>query len=179
MVQYEQLSNTELNAKYWNMINRCYSEEYQETNPKYKDCAVCDDWRKDMYKFYDWARNRFYRVDEEQIDLDKDILVKGNKIYSPSTCIFVPHSINVIFSNLTKNPIYHPKNDEYSISMQVEGKNVKIGTFKTETEAKLAYIEHKLAYIQAKAELYKDKIPQELYEAMMSRNIELEDWEQQ
>ena len=32
------------------------------------------------------------------MELDKDILFKGNKIYSPSTCIYVPHRINSLFT---------------------------------------------------------------------------------
>ena len=36
--------------------------------------------------------------------LDKDILVKGNKIYSPNTCIFAPENINNLLQLIKENP---------------------------------------------------------------------------
>lgn len=158
-----------------NMYDRCYSNKYHERSPRYKDCSMCAEWLDDYNSFYDWVRENYYIVENEQIDLDKDILVKGNKVYSPDTCIFAPHSINTYFENLTREPVKVA--DKYRIDIYIEGKSINIGYYNTEEEAKKAYIKHKEAAILAKADLYKDKIPRKLYDAMVNWSIELSDWD--
>ena len=72
--------------KVWHsMMNRCYSKKYHSKFPTYQNCSVCNEWTY-LSNFKRW-------FDENYVDgyvLDKDILVKGNKVYSPETCCFVP-----------------------------------------------------------------------------------------
>ena len=68
------------------MLRRCYSAKYQEKQPTYKGCRVCDDW---LYysNFKNWYDKSYYEVENKTSQLDKDILIKGNKVYSPDTCV--------------------------------------------------------------------------------------------
>ena len=176
MINYKRdLTKTDMCHMWNNMYTRCYNPNYHERSPQYKECAICDEWLDDKESFYEWVRENYYTVGDEQMDLDKDILVKGNKIYSPDTCIFTPHSINAYFENLTREPIYRPTLNKYKMDIFLEGTNVNIGYYDTSDEAKKVYIKHKEAAILAKADLYKDRIPRKLYNAMVGWKIELSD----
>lgn len=178
MVNYiRDIDKKKLNSLWHNMYQRCYSDKYHEDSPQYIGCTMCDEWLDDKEAFYDWVRENYYTVGTEQVDLDKDILVKGNKIYSPETSIFAPHSINTYFENLTREPIYLSKLYKYRMDIFIEGKNINIGYYDTEEKAKKAFIKHKEAAILAKADLYKDSIPRKLYDAMVNWSIELSDWD--
>lgn len=76
--------------KTWNhMLQRCYSAKYQEHKPTYKGCTVAEDWLV-FSKFKAWAEAQ----DWEGLQLDKDILIEGNKVYGPDTCAFVTPLVN-------------------------------------------------------------------------------------
>ena len=72
-----------------NMIGRCYSQKVQQKNITYAGCAVCDDWLT-FSKFKAWMEVQDWKGKQ----LDKDILVVGNKVYSPNTCAFVDRATN-------------------------------------------------------------------------------------
>ena len=77
----------------WNrMLRRCYDESLHKEHPKYAECRVCDEWM--LFSTFERWFNEHYILGWE---LDKDILVKGNTIYAPETCCFVPHEINLLF----------------------------------------------------------------------------------
>ena len=71
------------------MLERSYSQRYHALNPTYKDCSVCKLWLR-FSEYKKWMEAQ----DWEGKDLDKDILVPGNKVYSPLTCCFVSHAVN-------------------------------------------------------------------------------------
>lgn len=76
--------------KVWvNMIFRCYSEKMLARHPTYAGCSVCDDWLT-FSKFKLWMEGQDWSGKE----LDKDILIPGNKIYGPDYCVFVDSSTN-------------------------------------------------------------------------------------
>ena len=81
------------------MLERCYDTEHSYKFPTYENCIVCDEWLN-YQNFARWFDINYYEIEGEVMCLDKDILFKGNKIYSPKTCIFVPRGINNLF---TKN----------------------------------------------------------------------------
>lgn len=87
-----------ISYKHWvSMLKRCYDEKFHIKYKSYKDCSVCEEWHN-YSNFKKWFNENYYEIDGEKIALDKDILIKGNKIYSPNTCIFVPERINGLFT---------------------------------------------------------------------------------
>ena len=62
--------------KTWkNSLERCYSFKYQENNPTYKGCSVCEEWLT-LSNFKEWYDKQYY---VKGFQLDKDIIKAGNK----------------------------------------------------------------------------------------------------
>lgn len=78
------------------MLQRTYGED-RPSNKTYYDCEVVEDWFN-FQNFALWAENQPYKYEEDSC-LDKDILIKGNRLYSPETCCFLPNIINVFISS--------------------------------------------------------------------------------
>lgn len=72
-----------------NMLKRCYSPKYQENRHGYRDCVVCEEWVR-FSNFKTWMEKQPWKGNH----LDKDLLVRGNLIYSPETCIFISPRVN-------------------------------------------------------------------------------------
>lgn len=174
-------SNIMKARRLWNDMNtRCYNEKLHKRFPEYKDCKICDYWLKDKNRFFKWVEENYYMVGSEQMDLDKDILCKGNKTYSPETCIFVPHSINTLLLNCRRKRGKYPigvsfHKGKYRAALNIDNAKVKLGIFDTPEEAFLEYKRHKEALIIVTADKYKNKIPSKLYKAMMNWKIEIDD----
>ena len=85
-------------SRWKDMLKRCYSENYHQQQPTYNDCTVCDEW---LYfsNFKKWMEKQ----DWEGKQLDKDFLVKGNRVYSPDTCVFLHSKINSFFLDCGSN----------------------------------------------------------------------------
>lgn len=166
--------------KVWEgMLRRCYYDKYLEKNPTYKECSVCEEWH--CYEnFKKWFDENYYEIDGEIMNLDKDILIKGNKIYSPSTCIFVPRRINSLFVKCDALrgdlPIGVCKNgNKFVAKCEINGKKRYLGRFDTPIEAFQCYKQFKEQYIKQVAEEYKDKIPSELYDALYRWEVDIND----
>lgn len=71
------------------MLKRCYCEESLKVRPTYRGCTVCAEWHN-FQNFAEWYESN--HVDGRH--MDKDIKIDGNKIYSPSTCLFVTQKEN-------------------------------------------------------------------------------------
>ena len=168
-----------------NMLARCYSEKYHEKRPTYKDCEVSEEWLN-YSNFKKWFNNNYYEVDGENMQLDKDILVKGNKIYSTDTCVFVPQNINKLFikSNKARGELpigvgFHKVTNKYQANCKTfhNGKSMKknLGYYNTPEEAFNIYKQFKEKCIKQVADEYKDRIPQKLYDAMYKWEVEITD----
>jgi hypothetical protein len=112
--------------KWHDMINRCYNAKFHERQPQYKGCTVCEEWLN-YSNFKVWYDQ--HKISGMSLDLDKDILFKGNKVYSPETCCFVPHAINTLFLNSKKSrgdlPVgvsYSERDQKYRAEMSFMGR---------------------------------------------------------
>ena len=84
-------------SRWRDLLKRCYSDKFQNKNTSYIGCSIASEWIK-FSNFKSWMEKQ----DWEGKELDKDLLVQGNKVYGPSTCIFVPREINLIVKNSVK-----------------------------------------------------------------------------
>lgn len=163
------------------MLQRCYDEKVHKVEPRYKDCAVCEEWHS-LFRFNEWYLKNYYSISNERMELDKDILLKNNKIYSPDTCVFVPQRINTLFVTANKIrgefPIgvyYDRQKKRYIANMTYNGKSIKVARCITPIEAFYEYKFYKEYYIKEIAEEYKERIPDRLYNAMLKWEVEITD----
>ena len=91
--------NTKCYDTWKHMHTRCYDPKFHKKHPTYENCTVCKEWNN-YQTFAKWDNENYYEVENEQMVLDKDILCKGNKVYSPEPCVYVPQSINKVFSKI-------------------------------------------------------------------------------
>ena len=162
------------------MLSRCYRKNRSKLHP-YDDVEVCKEWHN-FQNFAEWFYNNYYEVNGEDMQLDKDILVKGNKIYSPETCIFVPKNINYLFikskSKKGQYPIgvsYDKNRNKYQAGLSMYGKRIALGRFDTLEEAFLTYKKAKEEYIKEVANNYKSLIPEKLYVTMINYSVDIND----
>jgi hypothetical protein len=173
--------------KLWvGMLERCYSKTLHIKYPAYAHCSVYGEFKHYTY-FREWCcvQEGYKRQDSNgrYYQLDKDILVKGNKVYSEDTCIFIPPALNLI---LIKNdairgqyPVGIHKQtigDKYIVHAPDEnGKRVYCGSFVTVEEAFLTYKKLKESWIRKLTESYKGSIDNRAYEALMNYQVEITD----
>lgn len=170
---------SEAYIKWHDMINRCYNERFLEKHPQYQGCTVCEEW-KNFSNFKVWYESHKYG--DVVLDLDKDILFKGNKIYDPAHVVLVPHEINGLFVNgkgkrgdLPLGVYFDKDKGKYRACMAFMGRQIKLGIFETAEDAFARYKEYKEDFIKDIAEQYKDKIPDKVYQAMIGWKIEIDD----
>ena len=134
----------------------------------------------------EWIEENFYEIPGETMCLDKDILCKGNKVYSRETCIFVPQRINSLFTKRNKargkDPIgvYQLPSGNYMASCKDgNGKSVYLGVYSTKKEAFKIYKEYKENVIKETIDSYEGKIPEPFYSklrtAMYNYEVEIYD----
>lgn len=164
------------------MLQRCYSKKYQEKHPTYIDCFVCSEWHN-FQNFAEWFNENYYEVDDKRMELDKDILIKGNKIYSPENCVFVPQNINKLFTKNNNSRGEFPigvhfnknANKFESYCNNENGEKIYFGLFDNSIDAFYEYKNFKENIISKVANEYKSKIPEKLYNAMLLWKVEITD----
>ena len=82
------------------VLERCYSLYQADKFPTYKGCSISKGWEC-FQNFAKWFEEN-WKPHMKGWHLDKDILIKGNKIYSPETCCFVPSEINGVITHRVK-----------------------------------------------------------------------------
>lgn len=141
--------------KWCQMLSRCYSKNIQERQPTYKGCTVWEEWLT-FSNFKKWMEQQEW----EGRALDKDFLVEGNKVYGPTTCVFIPNNLNSFIVTGAKARGEYPlgvsyaKKPKYMVNERSKpyrsmirnqtGKKVSLGEYLTPKEAHQAYLVAKL-----------------------------------
>ena len=174
--------------KWGNMLQRCFDNKYKQKEPTYKDATCCERWLcfanfledlEILKQEHNWRSN-------EKLQLDKDILYKGNKVYSLESCILVPDWINKLFikrdNDRGEYPIgvcYHKQAKKYQAQCNINGENKNLGRYNTSEQAFNAYKNVKEQEVKRIADdcVLKGYITKDsrLYNAMISYQIEITD----
>lgn len=159
--------------KWHGMIRRCYSRKLHQRHSTYSGCSVCEEW-KTLSKFKEWFDQQ--PLERYSWDLDKDLLLPDNKVYSPETCILVPHWLNtfVVESNAIRGQymvgVYWEKQKGKfkSYISDGTGKMKSLGLFTDELSAHIAWKAAKLQMVHdRKDEL--NQIDHRLYDVLVKR----------
>lgn len=163
-----------------NMLGRCYNPEYQLNFPTYKGCTVADHF-KYYPNFKAWC-NRQVGFNENGWVLDKDIILKGNKVYSGINCCFVPHEINNLFvksdarrENLPIGVTFNKSSNNYTAQYSLNGRSKYIGNYESIIESFEAYRKVKELHIKFVADRWRNLIDHRTYEALMNYKVEVTD----
>ena len=173
--------NTKEYDLWYSMLQRCYSTTLKKKRPTYEGCKCSDNFKSYEY-FYEWC-NKQIGFGVGGFELDKDLLTKGNKVYSENTCVFIHKDINMVLTKSTasrgKYPIgvHWSKRDKAFVAMvcKNKGKQEYLGHFKTEIEAFNAYKQAKEAFIKEQAEKWESQIDPRAYNALMNYTVEITD----
>lgn len=175
--------------RFWqSMLRRCYAKEWKEKHPTYQDATCSKQW---LYfsNFVEWSHNqenwKFIISHKVGFNLDKDIICKHNKIYTPQLCCYVPQYVNKIFTRHEAKrgayPIgvnYNKKGDCFEAYWgdPYEGRKSLYG-FSTPEDAFEQYKINKEKVIKkvAQHELEIGTISTACYEAMMQYQVEITD----
>lgn len=137
-------------ATWRGMIQRCVDIEYKTAKPAYKDVMVWHGWQRFM-DFRRWWLCNYV----EGWELDKDIFSECEKIYSPSTCVFIPQWLNVFITDRNgngtpKGVFYEESRGKFKASVKYENKTINIGRFETAERALNAYTTTKIEIAESR-----------------------------
>jgi hypothetical protein len=151
--------------------------------------TTCSENFKSYTFFYEWCQEQIGFGNNDEVglrgawQLDKDLLEKGNKLYSEDTCVFIPQRINKL---ITKNEAkrgkhligtwWKAKRGHFITQCNdLNGERKHIGCFDTQKEAYEAYKTFKEDLIKQVAEQYKSQIDPRAYKALLEYTVEITD----
>lgn len=165
--------------KLWkNMLQRCFDAEYKARQPTYEDVTCCDDWLS-FGNFFEWLNKEVgYSGKPVGMQLDKDLLIRGNLVYRPEACSLVPRSVNsVLLSNDSERgewPVgvyLHKQNNRFIARLNHGGKLKHIGCYATAEEAFAAYKSAKEDQIRVVALQHKELLKPAVFESLMNWSV--------
>ena len=161
------------------MLKRCYSTKFQEKQPTYRGCSVTEEWLT-FSVFRNWMETQ----DWEDKQLDKDLLLEGNKVYSPETCVFVTRMVNMftIDSGASRGEWligvdWHKGAGKFraSCSNPFTQKREHLGYFDSEQEAHNTWLKRKLELAKELAAIQPDtRVAEALIHRYSNYNTDIE-----
>uniref|UniRef100_A0AAU8HZF0 HNH endonuclease n=1 Tax=Klebsiella phage FKP3 TaxID=3231233 RepID=A0AAU8HZF0_9CAUD len=163
------------------LLRRCYSlPDNHKHFMVYKDCSVTQEWLI-FSNFKAWMSDK-----DLTLCLDKDILVLGNKIYSPTTCVMIPNYVNCLLTDSRKRRGTYPlgvslkkkkkstNTDRYQAYCHTLDKVVYLGYHDSPIEAHKAWQKQKILSIEKTIEQYeKESYCDSRVVAALQRRIEI------
>lgn len=158
------------------MLRRCYSSKCHTNQPTYIGCTVSDNFKHYTF-FHEWCQNQI-GFGLEGSDLDKDIIVPNNKLYSENTCVFVPHEINKFFNdrrvargNCPIGVYLHKATGKYMARCNVSGKVKYLGLYISPEEAHIVYKLFKESLCKETAAIWKSRVDTRVYTALIDWRV--------
>ena len=161
-------------AIWYGFLLRCYSPRVQGKQPTYVGCSTSENFKSYSY-FYRWCQNQV-GFGFQGFQLDKDLLIKGNKVYSEDNCLFLPQELNklLISSRACRGSLpigVCISQNRFLAQYSIDSVSKHIGLFDTPEEAHNAYKKAKESHIKLQAEKWKDQIDIRAYEALMRYEV--------
>ena len=161
------------------MLERCFVHERKSKS--YVKCKICDEW-KYFSNFRKWFYEN-YNPNVSDCQIDKDIIIKGNKLYSPDTCCLIPSRINLLFvqrgegRGKSYNGVEKIKKSRFRATLSNGKENVKIGIYDTAEDAFYAYKKAKEDNVKSYADNYYSRglIDKRVYDALYRYKINMND----
>lgn len=180
--KYKAVEEGRLTKQYrtWiSMFSRCYNENTLKKSPTYRGVEVSCRWYN-FQNFAEWCEENYNSEIMQGWALDKDILVKRNKIYSPETCCFVPKEINQVFVKCDSERGVYPIGvskcgNFFRVSVNLNKKPLQLTKIKTVGEAFILYKKLKEDEIKRIADKWRGQITEPCYEAMYNYQVEITD----
>ncbi len=143
-------------AAWVRMLRRAYDPKHKERQPTYIGVTVCDEWL--TFSNFD----KWYMLNHvEGYELDKDIKIPGNKVYSPDACIYVPKCINALLNKNNNVKGKYPtgvsirkRTGRFETSICIDNKRVFVASRGTAEEAYNEYKKAKNKEILRKCKQY-------------------------
>jgi len=162
------------------MLKRCFSEKYKQNQPTYEGVTCSKEWLSMTTFIEDVSQMRGFGLDGWA--LDKDILQKGNKLYSKDTCCFVPHEVNNLLTKRDKArgeyPVgvdFHKVSGKFRAQLTINGKLKYLGLFTAPEEAFFAYKAAKEAHIKVVAQKWQHLLDERVFQALMAYEVNIND----
>lgn len=155
-----------------NMLGRCYSEDEREYDV-YHHCKVDERWHN-YQNFSQWFEENKYPIENERLQVDKDILIPCNTIYSPETCLLVPNRINALFINKPNKRGLPNGITKVGLKYSAKYNNLNLGTYYTVEEAFDVYAKAKKDNIIRFAFEYKNILPAKVFDALIRYEVKIE-----
>lgn len=153
-----------------NMLARCYGGHPKWAS--YVGTTVCTEWHN-FQAFADWFDSQPQK-DLDGYEIDKDLLSGKSKSYCPENCCLVPSAINMLLNNADAPSRKHDlptgvvaDGNKFRAQVSRAGRRIRFGPFDTPDEASAAYKAEKQAYAKHLAEIHRDAIAIEVYDALM------------
>lgn len=163
-------------ATWQNMLYRAYCPKVHAKWPTYTGCSVAEEWLE-YQTFANWFENHEYS--NRGYHFDKDLLLPGNKIYAPDRCAFVPQQLNNLLTDsrairgrYLQGVCFDKQRNKFMAQIKTNGKKKGLGRFNTELDAYLAYKKAKEQYVKDSANMWRDDIAANVYEALMQWQLE-------
>jgi len=167
--------------KLWSgMLQRCFDEKFKQKCPTYEGVTCSKEWLSMTTFIEDVSKMKGFGLSGWA--LDKDILQKGNKLYSKDNCCFVPHEVNLLLIKCDNSrgewPVgvdFHKVSGKFRASLAINGKRKHLGLFTTPEEAFQVYKLAKEAYIKVVAHKWKHLLDEKVFQALLDYEVNIND----
>lgn len=153
--------------KWSGMMTRCYDQQYSLDHPTYEGASCHEDWHN-YQNFCEWAIEQV-GFGVKGFDLDKDLLIPGNKQYGPDTCVFLPQELNKILGNTSPERGISTRpdlNGKWLARYNSVDGEIYLGCHEKQ-KALAIYQEYKLKYLKERALHWEAQIDPRAFKALM------------